>query len=85
MRKQVFSLNPIKSAGVLSVWSWISLTLLSVSFIVSGCATSKSVKEVKKSVREAYEVQKPIVVQTSKEDKRPIPKSACCPAASLRL
>ena len=71
MRNQLFSLNPIKSAGVLSVWSCISLTLLSMSFIVSGCATSKSVKEIKKSVREAYEVQKSIVVQTSKEDKRP--------------
>ncbi len=71
MRNQVFSLNSIKWAGVLSVCSCISLTLLSVSFIVSGCTTSKSVKEVKKSVREAYEVQKPIVVQTSKEDKRP--------------
>ena len=71
MRIQVFSLNSIKSAGVFSIWSCISLTLLSVSFIVSGCATSKSVKEVQKSVREAYEVQKPIVVLTSKEDKRP--------------
>ena len=71
MRNQVFSLNSIKLAGVLSVWSCISLTLLSVSFIVSGCATSKNVKEVQKSVREAYEVQKPIVVNTSKEDKRP--------------
>jgi len=71
MRNQVFSLNPTKSGGVLSVWSCICLTLLFVSFIVSGCATSNSVKEIKKSVREAYEVQKPIVVQTSKEDKRP--------------
>ena len=71
MRNQIFSLNSIKSAGVLSVWSCISLTLLFVPFIVSGCATSNSVKEVKKSAREAYEVQKPIVVQTSKEDKRP--------------
>ena len=71
MRNQVFSLNSINSARVLSVWSCISLTLLFVSFIVSGCATSNSVKEAKKSVREAYEVQKPIVVNTSKEDKRP--------------
>ena len=71
MRNQVFSLNSINSARVLFVWSCISLTLLFVSFIVSGCATSKSVKEAKKSVREAYELQKPIVVLTSKEDGRP--------------
>ena len=71
MRNQIFSLNSTKLIGVLSVGSCINLTLLFVSFIVSGCATSKSVREAKKSVREAYEVQKPIVVQTSKEDKRP--------------
>ena len=71
MRKQIFSLNLKKLARALSSWPCISLTLLFVSFIASGCATSKSVKEAKKSVREAYEVQKPIVVNTSKEDKRP--------------
>ena len=71
MRNQVFSLNLKKFAGILLSPPLISLTLFVVALVFSGCATSKSVKEVQKSVREAYEVQKPIVVQTSKEDKRP--------------
>jgi len=35
--------------------------------LTAGCSTSKNVREVK----EAYELQKPIVVQTSKDDDRP--------------
>ena len=71
MRNQLFSLNLKNLTRVLLSLAFLSLALLFVSFIVSGCATSKTVKEAKKSVREAYEVQKPIVVQTSKEDERP--------------
>ena len=71
MRNQLVSLNLKKFAGIFLSPPLISLTLFVVALVFSGCATSKSVKEAKKSVREAYEVQKPIVVQTSKEDKRP--------------
>jgi hypothetical protein len=71
MRNQVFSLNSKKLAGILLSPPLISLTLFVVALVFSGCATSKSVKKAKKSVRKAYEVQKPIVVETSKEDKRP--------------
>jgi len=71
MRNQVFSLNLKKLVGILLGRPLISLTLFAMTLLFSGCATSNSVKEAKKSVREAYEVQKPIVVNTSKEDKRP--------------
>ena len=38
-----------------------------VALVVSGCGASKNVKQVK----EAYELQKPLQVRTSKDDKRP--------------
>jgi hypothetical protein len=44
-----------------------SMVVVVVLGLVAGCSTSKNVREVK----EAYELQKPVVVQTSKDDERP--------------
>ena len=52
-------------------WQFISVTILIMAFLLSGCGTSKAVKNARQSVREAYEIQKPIQVRTSKDDKRP--------------
>jgi len=42
-------------------------------FFFAGCGTSKSVKNIRKTAQEAYEIQKPILVRTSLDldDKRP--------------
>ena len=42
-----------------------------MAFALSGCGTSKAVKNARESVREAYGLQKPLLVKTSENDKRP--------------
>jgi len=62
------SLKSNLGKGVL-VLKLISVTL--IVFFVVGCGGSKNVKRVRQAVQEAYEIQKPIQVQTSLDDKRP--------------
>ena len=46
--------------------------LISVILVLWGCAgTSKEVKIAQKQAKVAYEMQKPVVVKTSEDDKRP--------------
>ena len=52
-------------------WGFVSATILIAALIIAGCGTSKNVKQVRQTVEEAYEIQKPINVRTSKDDKRP--------------
>lgn len=58
-------------ARVLYHWQFINLIVLVIAFLVSGCGTSKAVKNAQQSAREAHEIQKPIQVRTSLNDKRP--------------
>ena len=39
--------------------------------LFAGCSSTPNVKEARDSVRVAYELQKPVVIQTSKTDDRP--------------
>ena len=39
--------------------------------LFGGCSSTPNVKQARESVLEAYELQKPVVVQTSKSDERP--------------
>jgi hypothetical protein len=71
MRYQTFGLNSKASGRIALTRSLISLTVFGLAVLVAGCATSKHVKETRQSVKEAYELQKPILVQTSTEDERP--------------
>jgi len=73
MENQRVKLSLISSFSVRALfhWQFISVTILILSFVIAGCGTSKSVKQARQSVREAYEIQKPIQVRTSKDDKRP--------------
>ena len=52
-------------------WGSIIITLSVAAFLFLGCGTSKAVKQARKSVEEAYQLQKPIQVRTSKDDDRP--------------
>ena len=65
------SLKSTNQTRALFHWQFISITILVLSFVMAGCGASKSVKQARQSVREAYEIQKPIQVRTSKDDKRP--------------
>jgi len=47
------------------VWGWLCWGLF------AGCSSTPNVKQARESVWEAYELQKPVVVQTSKSDERP--------------
>jgi hypothetical protein len=51
-------------------WKLISLIIFGI-FLLTGCGTSKTVKQARQAVKDAYEVQKPIQVRTSKDDDRP--------------
>ncbi len=44
---------------------------LALSGIFAGCSSTPNVKQAQESVLEAYELQKPVVVQTSNSDDRP--------------
>ena len=55
-----------------SVVSVLIFAFISASFLIGCSSTPKRVKMARESVKEAYELQKPIIVQTSKEDKRPL-------------
>lgn len=44
---------------------------ISVILVLWGCGTSREVKVAQKQAKVAYEMQKPVVVQTSKDDDRP--------------
>jgi hypothetical protein len=61
MKNQVFSLNSNVSLGIVII---ISLALL-------GCGATKAVKMNQAAIKEAYQIQKPIVVRTSLDDDRP--------------
>jgi hypothetical protein len=48
------------------------LFLLFITLVIFGCSsTPKAVKHAQQEVKVAYEIQKPVVVRTSKEDGRP--------------
>jgi len=64
-------LNPNKVAMVCFHCGSIIITLTILVSLFSGCGTSKAVKQARKSVQEAYEIQKPIQVRTSLDHKRP--------------
>jgi hypothetical protein len=50
----------------------ILCSLLLLTWTTSGCSSaSKNVKAARAAAREAYELQKPVVMQTSEEDERP--------------
>ena len=53
-----------------SVYSLTIVFVLFLGLMLTGCA-SKNVKEASKTVHEAYEIQKPLQVWTSEDDKRP--------------
>jgi len=65
------SLKSTNQARALFHWQFISVTIFVLSFVLAGCGASKVVKQNRKFVEEAYQLQKPIQVQTSKDDKRP--------------
>ena len=52
-------------------WGSAVLTIFFTAFLFYGCGTSKAVKQARQTALEAYEIQKPVQVRTSNEDKRP--------------
>ena len=76
MQNQRVSLSLRSNYSVRALYhrQFISLTIFIMAFtlsVLSGCGTSKAVKQARQSALEAYEIQKPIQVRTSKDDKRP--------------
>jgi hypothetical protein len=73
MKNQIvrLGLNPRNEATDWYHWGSIFITLIFIAFLLSGCGTSKGVKQARRSVEEAYEIQKPIQVRTSLDDNRP--------------
>jgi hypothetical protein len=71
MKYKIFSLKITKDTKFWWLRSYLGLTLLTSGLLLSSCSTSKSVKETRRVLKEAYEIQKPVVVQTSKKDNRP--------------
>jgi len=73
MKNQIDRLG-LKSRESKTIWyHWGSfiLTFIIAAFLFSGCGSSKAVKQVRQTALEAYEVQKPVQVRTSLDDKRP--------------
>ena len=61
MKNQLFSLKSNGSLGIVII----------ISLALSGCGATKVVKMNQAAMKEAYQIQKPIIVQTSLDDDRP--------------
>ena len=73
MKNQIDRLG-LKSRESKTIWyHWGSfiLTFIIAAFLFSGCGSSKAVKQARQTALEAYEIQKPVQVRTSNDDKRP--------------
>ena len=66
MKNQMFSLKSNFSNGMV-----IIILLIIISLALSGCGATKAVKMNQAAMKEAYQIQKPIVVRTSEDDNRP--------------
>jgi hypothetical protein len=66
MKNQMFSLKSNFSNGMV-----IIILLITISLALSGCGATKAVKMNQAAMKEAYQIQKPIVVRTSLDDDRP--------------
>jgi hypothetical protein len=45
--------------------------ILFIGLVFYGCGTSRAVKQYKAEMQETYELQKPVLIRTSEDDKRP--------------
>ena len=66
MKNQILRLITNLSRPMVTI---ILLIIISLAF--SGCGSTKAVKMNQADMKEAYQIQKPIVVQTSEDDDRP--------------
>ena len=66
MRNQLFSLKSNFSNGMVII---VLSIIISVMFF--GCGATKAVKMNQAAMKEAHQVQEPIVVRTSEDDNRP--------------
>jgi len=66
MKNQMFSLKSNFSNGMV-----IIILLIIISPALSGCGATKAVKMNHAAIKEAYQIQEPIVVRTSEDDDRP--------------
>lgn len=73
MKNQIdrLGLNSRNKAMVWYRWGSAVLTIFFTALLFYGCGTSKAVKQARQTALEAYEIQKPVQVRTSNEDKRP--------------
>lgn len=67
----MLGLNPRDKAIGRYHWGSIIISLIIPVLLFSGCGASKAVKQARQTALEAYEIQKPVQVQTSNDDKRP--------------
>lgn len=66
-----FGLKSRESTTIWYHWGAFILTFIIAAFLFSGCGSSKAVKQARQTAIEAYEIQKPVQVRTSLDDKRP--------------
>ena len=73
MKNQIdrLSLNPRNEAMVWYRWGSAVLVIIFLSFLFYSCGSLKAVKQARQITLEAYEIQKPVLVRTTKDDKRP--------------
>lgn len=73
MKNQIdrFGLNPRCEATKRYHWISTISTFIIAAILFSGCVTSGAVKQSRQTSFEAYELQKPVQVHTSNDDKRP--------------
>jgi hypothetical protein len=67
----MLGLNPRNKTMGRYHWGSIIIGLIIPVLLFSGCGASKAVKQARQTALEAYEIQKPVQVRTSNDDKRP--------------